>query len=85
MQETQKKWVQSLGWEDPLEEEWQPVPAFLPGEPHGQRSQVGYSPWGHKESNTTERLSTHTEVNLSYIYSLKKKFTFYIIVFPAKQ
>ena len=28
--------------------------------PHGQRNLVGYSPWGHKESNTTERLSTHT-------------------------
>ena len=29
-------------------------PAFLPGEFHGQRSLVGYSPWGHKESDTTE-------------------------------
>ena len=34
---------------------------FLPGESHGQRSLVGYSPWGHKESDTTERL-THTHV-----------------------
>ena len=33
---------------------WQPTPLFLPGEPHGQRSLVGYSPWGHKESDTTE-------------------------------
>ena len=30
----------------------------LPGESHGQRSLVGYSPWGHKQSDTTERLST---------------------------
>ena len=30
---------------------------FLPGESHGQRSLVGYSPWGHKESDTTERLT----------------------------
>ena len=29
---------------------------FLPGEFHGQRSLVGYSPWGHKESDMTERL-----------------------------
>ena len=29
--------------------------------PHGQRSLVGYSPWGHKESDTTERLSTEKE------------------------
>ena len=32
----------------------QPTPVFLPGEPHGQRSLVGYSPWGHKESDVTE-------------------------------
>ena len=35
---------------------WQPIPGFLPGESHGQRSLVGYSPWGRKESDTTERL-----------------------------
>ena len=46
--------VQSLGWKDPLEEAWQPTLVFLPGESHGQRSLVGYSPWGHKESDTTE-------------------------------
>ena len=33
---------------------WQPTPVFLPGESHGQRSLVGYSPWGCKESDTTE-------------------------------
>ena len=33
---------------------WQPTPVFLPGESHGQRSLVGYSPQGHKESDTTE-------------------------------
>ena len=37
---------------------WQPTPEFLPEKPHGQRSLVGYSPVGHKESDTTERLST---------------------------
>ena len=34
---------------------WQPTPGFLPGESHGQRSLVGYSPRGRKESETTER------------------------------
>ena len=34
-----------------------PTPVFLPGEPHGQRSLAGYSPWGRKESDTTERLT----------------------------
>ena len=42
--------VQSLGWEDPLEKKWQPTPVFLPEEFHGQRSLVGYSSWGCKES-----------------------------------
>ena len=37
--------------------EWQPTPVSLPGESHGQRSLVGYSPWGHKELDTTERLT----------------------------
>ena len=47
MQET---WVRSLNWEDAL-----PTPVFLPGEFQGQRSLVGYSPWGCKESDTTEQ------------------------------
>ena len=33
---------------------WQPTPVFLPGESHGQRSLAGYSPWGRKESDTSE-------------------------------
>ena len=33
---------------------WQPTPVFLPGESHGQRSLVGYSPGGHKELDTAE-------------------------------
>ena len=41
---------------------WQPTPVSLPGKPHRQRSLVGYSPWGHRKSDTTERL-THTQVN----------------------
>ena len=39
MQETQ---VRTLGWEDPLRRKWQPTAVFLPGESHGQRSQVSY-------------------------------------------
>ena len=53
----QETWVQSLGWEDPLDKGMQPTPVFLPGESHGQRNLVGYSPWGHKESGTTHRLT----------------------------
>ena len=35
---------------------WQPTPVLLPGKSYGQRSLVGYSPWGRKESDMTERL-----------------------------
>ena len=34
-------WARSLGWEDPLEEGMQPIPAFLPGESHGQEESDG--------------------------------------------
>ena len=44
----------------PWRRAWQPTPVFLPGEFQGQRSLAGYSPWGHKESVTTERL-THKQ------------------------
>ena len=53
MQETQ---VRSLSWEDPLEKEMATTPVFLPGESHGERSLVGYSPRGRKESDMTEQL-----------------------------
>jgi len=38
----------------PWRREWQPTPVFLPGDFHGQRSLVGYSPWVRKESDTAE-------------------------------
>ena len=38
---------------------WQPTPVFLPGESHARRSLVGYSPRGHRESDTTEQLHYH--------------------------
>ena len=45
-------WVGKIPWR----RKWQPTPVVLPGESHGGRSLVGYSPWGHKESDMTERL-----------------------------
>ena len=43
-------WVRKIPWR----RKWQPTPVVLPGKTHGQRSQVGYSPWGHKELDMTE-------------------------------
>ena len=53
MQET---WVRSLGREGPWRRKWQSTLVLLPGKSHGQRSLVGYSPWGCKELDSTERL-----------------------------
>ena len=47
--------IRSLVWEDPLEKEMA-IPVLLPGKSHGQKSLVGYSPCGRKESDTTEQL-----------------------------
>ena len=50
-----QSWVRKIPWR----RKWLPTPVFLPGEFHGQRSLAGYSPWGHKESDTTE-VTDHT-------------------------
>ena len=46
-------WVKETSWS----RKWQPNLAFLPGKSYGQRSLAGYSPWGHKESDSTDRLT----------------------------
>ena len=63
----QKTRVQSLGQEDPLENrmEWLSTPVFWPGEFHGL-----YSPWGRKESDTTERLSLSVHPMQHFGYTL---------------
>ena len=49
------------GWEDSLRRKWQPTPVCLSGKSHGQRSLVGWNPWGREEAATTEGL-THTHM-----------------------
>ena len=56
-------WVWSWVGKIPWRRAGQPTPVFFPGESHGQRSLVGYSPWGHKESDTTERLTQPLHLN----------------------
>ena len=57
MQET---WVGKIPWR----RAWKPTPVLLPGESHGQRSLGGSSPWGGKESDMTEQLSTAQHFHL---------------------
>ena len=53
-------WVRKILWR----REWQSTPVFLPGESHGQRSLVGYSPWDHKELDMSATITT-TKLMLS--------------------
>ena len=64
-------WVRKIRWR----REWQPTPVFLPGEFHGQRSLVGYSPWGHRESDMTEQLTSwFSGSDMGLRFCISKKF-----------
>ena len=68
-----KPWVRKI----PQRRSWQPTPVFLPGEFHGQRSLVGYSPWGRKKSDMIEQLTLWTKLlNCSvplFLFQFKNK------------
>ena len=74
----QEPWIQSLGQEGPLEKEVATHSNILAGKSHGQRSLAGYSPWGRKESNTTELSNWTTAVAHSrdQSMSLSMSYTF---------
>ena len=54
-------WVRKILWG----RKWQPTPILLPGKSRGWRSLVGYSPWGRKESDMTERLHFTSSLHFS--------------------
>ena len=54
--------IPGSGRKIPWRRNWQPTPVFLPGESHGRRSLVGYSPRGRKESDVTERFHSLLDV-----------------------
>ena len=62
--EVQEMQVSSLSLKIPWSTKWQATPVFLPGKFHGQKSLMGYSHWGCKESDMTEH--THTASLLPY-------------------
>ena len=69
-------WVRKLPWR----RKWQATPISLPGKSHGQRSQAGYSPWDHKESDLAEQLTTRAQADCSL---LKLEFRIALPVFSA--
>ena len=54
-------WVGKIPWR----RKWQPTPAFLPEESHGQWSLAGYGSWGHKELDMTKQLTLYTLFSFS--------------------
>ena len=66
-------WVGKIPWR----RKWQPPPLFFPGQSHGQMSLVGYSPWGHKNSNTTQRLNKNV-LNIFKLYNNTSPTLFHI-------
>ena len=69
IQETQM-WFDHWFGKIPWRRKWQPTPVFVPRDSHGQRSLVGYRPWGHKELDMTEQLSM--EGNIPFGWNLRK-------------
>ena len=67
--------VRKISWKG----KWQPTPLFLPGKSHRQRSLVGYSLQGHKESNTIEHSTQHIHElqKLEYTYLYRNHYYIY--------
>ena len=74
-----KHWVGKIPWR----RAWPPTPVLLPGEFRGQRSLVGYNPWGHKESDKTEHIFTVSIITPLWLLVLTSH-TFYIFSFGFK-
>ena len=66
-------WVGKIPWSG----KWQPTPVFFPGAFHRQRSVVGYSPWGHKESDTIEWLTLAVQKLLIVTFVIFVYFCFF--------
>ena len=83
-------WVRDLGREDPWRKKWQPTPVFLPGESHGRRSLVGYSP---RVAKSWTRLSDFTftffsswrtsfRISVNASQEMKNSFRFSLLSLP---
>ena len=69
-------WVGKILWR----RKWQPTPVLLPGKSHGRRNVVGYSPWGRKESDMTERLHFHFHMSIISKFKNPKRVIYLLIL-----
>ena len=76
--------VQYLIQEDPLEKEMATHSSTLAGKSHEWRSMVDYSPWGHKESDTTEHYSNRRTVSIQPFHMFCKSHLLYQFPLPLK-
>ena len=67
MQMRVQSWVGKIPWR----RRWHPTPIFLPGKFHGGRSLPGYSPWGHKELDTTKWLNNNSKEYIRFVMKIK--------------
>ena len=70
----------------PWRRKWQLILVLLPGKSHGQRSLIGYSPWGHKDLDMTERLhflSLSPSIQCLHLAALEKNFDQLIQLFSG--
>ena len=74
-------WVGKIPWR----RKWQPTPVLLLGKSHGRRSLVGYSPQGHKESDTTERLHLHPSCAIIFSHFEGCLFTLLTVFFVVQK
>ena len=73
-------WVGKIPWSG----KWQPTPVFFPGAFHRQRSVVGYSPWGHKESDTIEWLTLAVQKLLIVTFVIFVYFCFFFFHYSRR-
>ena len=66
MQDVQEMWAWSLAWEDPLEHEMATCSNILAWKFSRTEEPGSHSPWGHKESDTSERVCTHTHTHTHF-------------------
>ena len=74
-------WIRDIPWR----RKWQPTLLFSSGESHGQKSLEGCSPWGYKESGTTELLSTLSPLVVSYLLGFSWSLVPYIEICVFEQ